>query len=346
MTGGRVHQVVAFGDLLLRLNPPGVERLVQASAFEVRYTGAEANLAAMLASLGVHARAVSKVPENEIGDACVNSLRRYGIDTRGIARGGDRLGLFYLETGASQRPSKVIYDRSGSSFTELRPGDVDWAAALDAADWLHFSGTAPAAGEQVVAVLREGLEVARANGARVSCDLNYRARLWSPADAGRVMSELMPYVDVLIGNEEDALTVFEIEAPDVDVTKGRLDVASYRGVAEQLVERFGLSFVATTLRRSISASANDWSGILFDGGEHYLSPVYEIQPIVDRVGGGDAFAAGIVYGLLEGWDPQRCVDFAAAASCLKHSIVGDFNLVTRAEIEALAAGDSSGRIQR
>jgi 2-dehydro-3-deoxygluconokinase len=240
----------------------------------------------------------------------------------------------------------VIYDRAGTSFAEMRPEDVDWPTVLEGADWFHFSGTAPAAGMDVVATLRSGLEAARAKGVRVSCDLNYRARLWSPDEAGRVMSELMPYVEVLIGNEEDAVTVFDIEAPEIDATRGRVDASSYHVVAELLVERFGFSYVATTLRRSFSASANDWSGILFDGSEHHVSRTYEIRPVVDRVGGGDSFSAGIVFGLLEGWGSQRCVDFAAAASCLKHSIVGDFNVVRREEIEALAGGDASGRIHR
>jgi 2-dehydro-3-deoxygluconokinase len=327
MADGRAHRAVAFGDLLLRLNPPGVERFVQASTFEARYTGAEANVAAMLASLGVEARVVSKVPRNEIGDACLAYLRGRGIDTSHVARGGDRLAVFYLENGVAQRPSKVIYDRARSSFTEVRLEDVDWSAALEGADWLHFSGTAPAAGTGVVATLRAGLEAAHANGIRISFDLNYRSRLWSPEEARHVLSELMPHVDVLIGNDEAIATVFG-------------------GDAEQLVERFELSYVATTRRLNLSASANDWSGTLFDGSKDHASPVYEIRPVVDRVGAGDAFSAGIVFGFLEGWEPQRCVDFAAAASCLKHSIVGDFNLAGREEIEALAAGDTSGRIQR
>jgi 2-dehydro-3-deoxygluconokinase len=240
----------------------------------------------------------------------------------------------------------VIYDRAHSAFRELHAGELDWDQILAGADWLHFSGTAPAAGAGVVAALRDGLEAARAAGVTVSCDLNYRARLWSPGEAREVMSSLMPYVDVLIGNEEDALVVFALEAPGIDVTRGELAAGSYRAVAAQLVEQFGLRYVATTLRTSISASANRWSGLLFDGREHHASREYQISPIVDRVGAGDSFSAGLIFGLLERWEPRACVEFAAAASCLKHSIAGDFNLVTRDEIETLLGGDESGRIRR
>lgn len=346
MTAGRPHRVAVFGDLLLRLNPLGFERLVQASIFEVRYTGAEANVAVMLAALGVETFAVSKVPDNEIGQACVNYLRRFGVDARYVVRGGKRLGIFYLEAGAAQRPSKVIYDRANSSFAEIAPSDLDWDVVLAGVDWFHFSGTAPAMGRRVVATLTDALAAAKSLGARVSCDLNYRARLWSAEEARAVMSDLMQYVDVLLGNEEDAVTVFGLDAGSSDVVHGRLDVASYRNVAAQLTELFGFAYVATTLRKSMSASANSWSGMLFDGQEHHLSREFEIQPVVDRVGGGDAFCGGLIFGLLEGWEPQLCVEFAAAASCLKHSVLGDFNLVSRAEIEALLAGDASGRIRR
>lgn len=345
MTGGS-RCVVGFGDLLLRLNPPGHERLIQASAFEVRYTGAEANVAAMLACLGVETRVVSKVPVGEVGQACVNYLRRFGIDTQFVARGGPRLGLFYLEAGAAQRSSTVIYDRAHTSFAQLALEDFDWEAVLDGADWLHFSGTGPASGASVVASLRRGLEHARDRGVTVSCDLNYRARMWTPEEAGRVMSELMPYVNVLIGNEEDAVTVFDLEWSGIDIRSGALEIETYRSIAAQLVERFGITHVATTLRRSISASVNGWSGLLFDGTDFYLSNEFEINPIVDRVGGGDSFSGGLIYALLQGWPGQRCIDFATAASCLKHSIPGDFNLVTLEEIEHLLAGDASGRIKR
>ncbi|MHB8890716.1 MAG: PfkB family carbohydrate kinase [Candidatus Limnocylindrales bacterium] len=345
MTPQRQPRVVAFGELMLRLNPRGHERLVQASEFEVRFTGAEANAAAMLAGLGVRASCVSRVPDTEIGQACINYLRRFGIETSGIARGGDRLGLFYLETGASQRASKVIYDRDNSALRSAEPDEFDWPALLADADWLHFSGTAPALGDRVRTILRDALGHARSIGVTVSCDLNYRAKLWSPAEARRVMTELMPSVDVLIGNEEDAEKVFGIRAAGSDVVKGNLVLSSYEQVSSELARRFNLRYVATTLRTSVSASLNHWAGMLYDGDVH-VSRSYEIHPIVDRVGGGDSFSAGLIYGLLTGWDSQRCVEFAAAASCLKHSIAGDFNLVSLQEVETLLGGDASGRVVR
>ncbi len=340
------HRVIAFGELLMRLEPRGHERIVQANEFQVRYTGGEANAAALLVSLGVEAACVSRVPAHEVGQACVDYLRRFGIDTTHVSRGGDRLGLLYLETGASQRPSKVIYDRDHTSLRSARPDDFDWAAILDGADWLHFSGTAPASGPAIVEALVEGLALAHERGVRVSCDLNYRRKLWSPDEAREAMMRLMPFVDVLIGNEEDATTVFGISAEEIDVVQGELDVDSYRRIAEQLMARFALELVATTLRTSISASVNRWSGVVFDGDTQYVSRTYEIDPIVDRVGGGDAFSGGLIFALLQSMDLQACVDFAVAASCLKHSIPGDFALLTRTEIDTLVAGDASGRVQR
>jgi 2-dehydro-3-deoxygluconokinase len=343
--GGK-KRIVAFGELLLRLTPRGFGRLVQADEFEVRYTGAEANAAVSLVNYGMEAYAVSKVPDNEIGQACVNYLGRFGVNTEFVARGGDRLGLFYLETGAAQRASKIIYDRANSAIRASRPEDYDWNLICAGKDWFHFSGTAPALGENVQRVLEEGLKTAKQLGLTVSCDLNYRAKLWSPSDANRVMSRLMPYVDVLIGNEEDAEKVFGIRAEGSDVARGRLVEESYRQVAEQLVRKFGFKHVATTLRESLSASSNRWGGLLFDGTRHYLSRKYEINPIVDRVGGGDSFTGGLIYGMLSGFDLPRCVEFAVAASCLKHSIPGDFNLMSVKEVEALVGGDASGRVQR
>ncbi len=339
-------RMVAFGELMLRLNPRGHERIVQASEFEVRFTGAEANVAVLLAGLGIDAACVSKVPTSEIGQACINYLRRFGVDTAHVARGGERLGLFYLEAGAAQRASKVIYDRDHTALRSAGPGDFDWDVILDGADWFHFSGTAPASGESVRAVLGEGLAMAKERGIQVSCDLNYRAKLWSPEEARKAMTGLMPYVDVLIGNEEDATTVFGIPAEGSDVVRGKLVVASYHRVAEQLAEMFDLRFVATTLRTSISATVNNWAGLLYDGTDHHVSRTYEINPIVDRVGGGDSFSAGLIYGFLQGMGAKSCVEFAAAASCLKHSVPGDFALLSLAEIEALVAGDASGRVQR
>ena len=342
----RTPRMIAFGDLLMRLSPQGFQRFVQADSFEVRFTGAEANSAALLAGLGVETEAVSKVPATEIGDACLGYLRRFGVGTRHIARGGDRLGIFFLETGASQRPSKVIYDRDHTSFQTATPEDFDWDAILSGADWFHFSGTAPAQGPSVLAALQEGLTAAKAAGVSVSCDLNYRAKLWSPEEASEVMTDLMEYVDVLVGNEEDAHKVFGIAAGSTDVTKGELDRSGYESVSIQLVERFGFRYVATTLRSSISASINGWAGMLYDGQQHYVSRSYEIHPVIDRVGGGDSFSGGLIYGMLAGWDPQKTVDFAAAASCLKHSINGDFGLLSLEEVQLLADGDASGRVRR
>lgn len=342
----RPHRMVAFGELLMRLQPHGHQRIVQADRFDVGYTGGEANAAALLAGLGVETACVSRVPDNEVGQACVDHLRRFGIETTHVARGGDRLGLFYLETGASQRASKVIYDRDHTSLRSATADDFDWAAILESADWLHFSGTAPASGPAVVEILETGLQLASEQGVRVSCDLNYRRKLWTPAEARAAMKRLMPFVDVLIGNEEDATTVFGLSAEGIDVVHGELDTASYRRIADQLMEMFELDYVATTLRTSISASKNRWAGAIYDGQQQYLSRTYEIEPIVDRVGGGDAFSGGLIYGLLQELDPQACVDFAVAASCLKHSIPGDFAHLSLAEIETLLAGDASGRVQR
>lgn len=337
---------VGFGDLLMRLQTPDKQRIVQASSFDVMYTGAEANAAVMLSQLGVPSRVVSRVPDNPVGRACVNSLRRFGVDTTHIARGGERLGIFYLETGAAQRASTVVYDRLHTSFATAAAEDYDWDEILAGAGWLHFSGTAPALGEPVRRVLRDALRAARARGVTVSCDLNYRARLWTNNDQQAVMEEFAPLIDVLFGNEEDTAKVFGIRAAGSDVHQGALPVDSYRQVAEQLTERYGFRAVATSLRTSISASVNRWAGMIYDGTDHALSRTYEINPIVDRVGGGDSYAGGVIFGLLNGWPLQRVVEFAAAASCLKHSIPGDFNLVDLQEIESLVQGDGSGRVRR
>jgi len=339
-------KIVVFGELLMRLNTRGFERFLQAENFEVRYTGAEANVSVSLVNYGMEAYAVSKVPDNEIGQACINYLRRFGINTDFIARGGERLGLFYQETGAAQRPSKIIYDRSNSAIRNSRPEDYNWENICSEKDWFHFSGTAPALGENVQRVLETGLKAAKKQGLTVSCDLNYRAKLWSPAEARSVMTRLMPYVDVLIGNEEDTEKVFGIKAEGSDVSRGKIVEESYKQVAAQLVRQFGFKKAATTLRESISASVNVWGGLLFDGKNSFLGKKYEINPIVDRVGGGDSFTGGLIYGILSGFDSQRCVEFAVAASCLKHSIVGDFNLASVQEVEALMGGEVSGRVQR
>ncbi len=342
---GSKKAAVFFGELLMRLATKRFERFVQAREFEVGYTGAEANAAVSLANFGMNAYIVSVVPESEIGDACINFIRQFGVNTEFILRGGKRLGTFYLETGASQRPSKVIYDRAGSSMTELCPGKVDWSAVFAGKHWFHWSGTAPALSESMVATTREACQAARQHGLMVSCDLNYRRKLWPPEKARAVMTDLMQYVDVLIGNEEDSGLVLGVGAKDVDAAQGTLDAERYKAVARELHERFGFKYVATTLRESISASENGWSCLLSDGQQCYLSRKYRIW-VVDRVGGGDAFSGGLIYALLSGMDGRQAVEFAAAASCLKHSIHGDLNHVSKDEVLALMSGSGAGRIQR
>ena len=339
-------QIVLFGELLIGLRPPGVERLAQATTLEVRFSGAEANAGVSLVNYGHRALVVSRVPDSALGEACTGYLRRFGLDTSGVALGGERLGSYYVETGASQRASTVLYDRAASAFATCSPADYDWPALLDDAAWLHFSGTAAALGEGVVDALLAGVQVARERGITVSCDLNYRAKLWTPARAQQVMSRVAPFVDVLIGNEEDAEKIFGITAAGSDVIAGHIDHDAYVSVARQLVDRFGFRTVATTLRESVSASHNRWAGLLFQDGQAYPSRRYDIIPIVDRVGAGDSFSGALIHGLLQGWEPQRTIEFAVAASCLKHSVLGDFNLVSTAEVEALVGGDASGRVRR
>ncbi|MDO8302158.1 MAG: sugar kinase [Sedimentisphaerales bacterium] len=343
MSGAK--KAVFFGELLLRLNTKRFERFAQSREFEVYFTGAEANAALSLTNYGLEGYVVSVVPDSEIGQACINYHRQYGVNTDYVKRGGARLGIFYVENGASQRPSKVIYDRAGSSMSQLQPGQIDWDTVLAGKQWFHFSGTAPALADGVAAATKEACAAAKKHGLTVSCDLNYRKKLWSPEKAQRVMSDLMQYVDVLIGNEEDSELVLGVKPKGVDVTSGSLDVERYKEVAHELHKRFGFKYVATTLRESLSASANNWSGLLSDGKTCYHSKRYHIT-IVDRVGGGDSFSGGLIYGLMTGMSSQQTIEFATAASCLKHSIHGDFNLVSREEVMALLGGDGSGRIQR
>ena len=338
-------KAVFFGDLLMRLATKRYERFVQAREFEVGYTGAEANAAVSLVNYGMTAYVVSMVPDTEIGQACVDYIRQFGVNMDFVLRGGKRLGIFYLEIGASQRPSKVIYDRAGSSITELKPGMVDWERVFSGKHWFHWSGTAPALSDSMAATTKEACTAAKRGGLMVSCDLNYRRKLWAPEKARQVMIDLMQYVDVLIGNEEDSAIVLGVEAKGVDVAKGDLDAERYKEVATELHRRFGFTYVATTLRESLSASENGWSCLLSDGRQCYLSRKYRIW-VVDRVGGGDAFSGGLIYGLLSGMSCQDTVEFAAAASCLKHSIHGDFNQVSREEVMALVRGGGAGRIQR
>ncbi len=340
-----MKKVITFGEIMLRLNPEGCRRFVQADRFEASYAGGEANVAVGLAQLGMDAAFVSKVPAHEIGQCAVNELRRFGVDTSLILRGGDRLGLYYVEKGASQRASKVIYDRAGSAIAGASASEFDWDAIFENAAWFHWTGITPALGGALPDICMEACKAAKAHGVTVSCDLNFRKKLWTGAQANAVMSGLMPYVDICIANEEDARDVFGIEASDTDIAAGKLSREGYRSVAEQLCTRFGFKAVAITLRGSISASDNDWAAMLYTGGEAYFSPTYRIR-IVDRVGGGDSFGAGLIYAMLNGKSPQEAVGFAAAASCLKHSIEHDFDLVSVSEVEALAAGNASGRVQR
>ena len=340
-----MKKVVTFGEIMMHLNPEGYQRFVQADRFEASYAGGEANVAVGLAQFGMDAAFVSKVPAHEIGQCAVNELRRFGVDTSLILRGGDRLGLYYVEKGASQRASKVIYDRAGSAIAKAAVSEFDWDAIFENVAWFHWTGITPALGGELPEICLEACKAAKAHGVTISCDLNFRKKLWTSAQANAVMSKLMPYVDVCIANEEDAKDVFGIAASGTDIAAGKLSREGYRSVAEQLCARFGFKAVAITLRGSISASDNDWAAMLYTGGETYFSPTYHIR-IVDRVGGGDSFGAGLIYAMLNGKAPQDTVNFAVAASCLKHSIEHDFDLVSVSEVEALAAGNASGRVQR
>jgi len=330
--------VVTFGEIMLRLSPPGWGRFVQADAFDVHYGGAEANVAVALAGFGIDVDFVTKVPEHEIGQAAVNSLRRYGVGTGFVLRGGERLGIYFLEHGASQRPAKVIYDRAHSAVATAKPEEFDWREILRGAAWFHFSGITPALGEGPAAAVLHAVQAAKGLGVKVSADLNYRSKLWSAAQAGETMSRLLPYVDVLITNEHHAQQVFGIRAEGAGS-------AGCKAVAEHLAERFGLRQVAITARESLSASVHSFSALLYTGGELYKSRRYTIQ-MVERVGGGDAFAAGLIYALLTGMAGEEAVEFAAAAACLKHTIPGDFNLASVHEVQALAAGEQFGKAQR
>ena len=338
-------KVVCFGEIMMRLNPEGYRRFVQADRFEASYAGGEANVAVSLANYGLEASFVTKLPANPLGEAARNAVRRYGVETGGIVWGGPRLGVYFVEKGASQRASKVVYDRAGSSIALAKRGDFDWPRIFKGAKWFHFTGITPALGGELPAICLDALKYCRAHKIAVSCDLNYRGKLWSKAEAGKCMAKLVPFVDTLIANEADAADVFGIVGEGSDVESGRLDKAGYASVAEQLVHRFGCKRVAITLRTSLSASDNLWAGMLHDGRRAYFSPEYRVH-IVDRVGGGDSFGGGLIYALAAGRKPQAAIDFAVAASCLKHSIEHDFNLVSVAEVESLAAGNATGRVQR
>ena len=338
-------KLVTFGEIMMRLNPAGYQRFVQAESFEASYAGGEANVAVSVANYGLDAAFVTKVPAHEIGQCAVNTLRRFGVDTSGMVRGGDRLGIYFVEKGASQRPSKVIYDRAHAAIAEAVPSDFNWKEIFKGVDWFHFTGITPALGGHLPEICLEACKTAKEMGVTISCDLNFRKKLWTSEQAGETMGELMPYVDVCIANEEDAKDVFGIAAPDTDLNTGKISHEGYISVAKQLTERFNFQKVAITLRGSLSASVNDWAGMLYSNGSASFSPTYRIN-IVDRVGGGDSFGGGLIYSLMNGYDDQKAINFAVAASCLKHTIEHDFNLVSVSEVENLAGGNASGRVQR
>jgi 2-dehydro-3-deoxygluconokinase len=340
-----VSKVVCFGEIMGRLNPEGYLRIGQDRKLELSFAGGEANVAVSLSNYGVDTSYVTKLPKNDISKAVVKDLKGYGVNTSKIAYGGDRLGMYYVEKGASQRPSKVIYDRKYSSISMARKEDFDWDTILDGAEWFHFTGITPALSDNCVEICRCALKAAKAKNLTVSCDLNYRKNLWTSEKAEEVMTELLTYVDVCIANEEDAEKVFGIKADDTSISEGKLSQDGYVNVAKKLTDSFGFKSVAITLRESISASDNNWGAMLYEDGKSYFSRSYLIH-IVDRVGGGDSFAGALLFALISKYDAQRAVEFAVAASCLKHTIEFDYNQVTVEEVEKLMSGDGSGRVQR
>ena len=340
-----MKRVVCFGEIMGRLNPEGYLRIGQANKFELSFAGGEANAAVSLANYGLDAVFVTKLPDNELGKAVIKTLRGYNVNISEIVFGGERLGLYFVEKGASQRPSKVIYDRKYSSISTAKKEEFDWNRIFSGTNWFHFTGITPALSDDAASICNDACKVAKKKGVTVSCDLNYRKNLWSSEKAQKIMGELMQYVDVCIANEEDAEKVFGIKAESTNVSIGKLDHKGYISVAKQLVDRFGFKKVAITLRGSISASDNNWAGMLYANGKTWFSKNYLIH-IVDRVGGGDSFGGALTYALILKYEPQRAIEFAVAASCLKQTIEFDFNQVTVAEIEKLLSGDVSGRVQR
>ncbi|MDK2917717.1 MAG: 2-dehydro-3-deoxygluconokinase [Candidatus Petromonas sp.] len=338
-------KVVTMGEIMLRLSTPRYERFNQADSFDVVYGGGEANVAVSLANYGLDAYFVSKLPNNPIGQSAVNHLRRFGVNTNYIARGGERIGIYFLETGASMRPSKVVYDRAHSAISEADVEDFNFDEIFKDAEWFHFSGITPALSDKAAVLTEEALKAAKKQGVTVSVDLNYRKKLWTPEKAQKVMTKLMEYVDVCIGNEEDAEMTLGFKPGETDVTKGELELDGYKDIFKKMKEKFNFKYVVTTLRESYSASDNGWSALIYDGNEFYHSRKYDIR-IVDRVGGGDSFAGGLIYSLVTGKDFKDALEFAVAASALKHTIHGDFNLVTVDEVMTLVEGDASGRVQR
>lgn len=341
----RKMKVVTFGELLLRLEPEGYYRFVQVDKMTSTFGGAEANVAISLANFGLDSTYVTKLPSHEIGQAALNSLRRFGVDTSQIVRGGKRLGIYFNERGASQRPSKCIYDRAGSAIAESLPSDFDWPKIFQGASWFHITGVTPALGGNLPAICEEACIQAKKAGLTISCDLNYRSKLWTKEEAQETMSRICKHVDVCISNEEDARDVFGIEADDSDIINGKLNKEGYKKVALKLSQKFGFKKVAITLRKSINANQNKWSALFYDGKDFFFSHEYDMV-IVDRLGGGDSFCAGLIYAQLKQKDSSYTVEFASAASCLKHTIEGDFNMVSVEEVERLSHGDTSGRILR
>ncbi len=338
-------KVVTFGEIMLRLAPNGYNRFFQDDQMQATFGGGEANVAVSLANYGMDSVYITRLPDHAIGQAAINSLRYFGVDTTKIVRGGNRVGIYYLEKGASQRGSVCIYDRAHSSIQEAQPSDFNWDDIFDGADWFHFTGITPALGNNLVEICKQACIAAKNKGIKISCDLNYRGKLWTRQEAREAMTELCKYVDVCISNEEDAKDVFGIESENTDIYGGKLNKDGYKSVAKQLADKFGFEKVAITLRSSISANDNDWAAMLYDGENYCFSKEYHLH-IVDRVGGGDSFGGGLIYALLNGKDTQSAIEFAVAASALKHSVEGDFNRVGVAEVEKLAGGDGSGRVQR
>lgn len=340
-------KVVTMGEIMLRLSTPGFQKFIQADQFDVVYGGGEANVAVSLANYGHDTEFVTSVPDNPIGECAVAELRKMNVETKHIARGGERLGIYYLETGASMRASTVVYDRAHSSISTAKAEDFDFDAIFEGADWFHFTGITPAVSDSAAELTEAALKAAKAKGITVSVDLNFRKKLWSSEKAQSVMTNLMQYVDVCIGNEEDAEKVLGFKPGNTDVTAGELELAGYKDIFERMIEKFNFKYVVSSLRESYSASDNGWSACIYsrDDKEFYHSKKYEVR-IVDRVGGGDSFAAGTICGLLDGKNFKDALEFGVAASALKHTIPGDFNLVSRADVDNLVGGDGSGRVQR
>src|SRR5882757_2615925 len=338
-------KVVTLGEIMLRLSTPDFKRFVQSDTFDVTYGGGEANVAAALCNYGLNGTFVTKIPNNPIGQSAINHLRRYGVDTQYIVRGGERLGIYFLETGASMRASQVVYDRAHASISEVDINEFDFDKILEDASWFHTTGITPALSDKAAALTEAALKAAKAKGITTSIDLNYRKKLWSKEKAREVMTKLCEYVDVCIGNEEDADTSLGFKAKGTDVTKGELNLDGYKDVFQQMKAKFGFKYIASTLRESHSASDNGWSALLYDGKECYHTRKYEVR-IVDRVGSGDSFASGLIYGLVTGMSMKDAAEFGVAASALKHTIPGDLNHAALSDVKDLMKGDASGRVQR